>query len=188
MCIKWCAQWKLVQPYLVPKMWKSNITSSSSMSLLNSAICTRIQNKTSYFSPISQGCFRSVVVITCASHAQGPRFDPGRKQVFLFFFYISFFFLTWKDTDANSDTTTCMSSSIPLSSPETTTKYHFFNLISAVINIGIHSHYNSGLTNWTEKALKLRQKTYHSYLTQEFCIFKVLAQYHIKCCCQSGQL
>ena len=25
-------------------------------------------------------CFRSVVVITCASHAQGPRFEPGRKQ------------------------------------------------------------------------------------------------------------
>ena len=25
--------------------------------------------------------FRSVVVITCASHAQGPRFDPGRKQL-----------------------------------------------------------------------------------------------------------
>ena len=24
--------------------------------------------------------FRSVVVITCASHAQGPRFDPGRKH------------------------------------------------------------------------------------------------------------
>ena len=28
----------------------------------------------------SSSCFRSVVVITCASHAQGPRFDPGRKQ------------------------------------------------------------------------------------------------------------
>ena len=27
-------------------------------------------------------CFRSVVVITCASHAQGPRFEPGRKHVF----------------------------------------------------------------------------------------------------------
>ena len=26
--------------------------------------------------------FRSVVVITCASHAQGPRFDPGRKHLF----------------------------------------------------------------------------------------------------------
>ena len=26
---------------------------------------------------------RSVVVITCASHAQGPQFDPGRRQ-FLF--------------------------------------------------------------------------------------------------------
>ena len=24
--------------------------------------------------------FRSVVVITCALHAQGPRFEPGRKQ------------------------------------------------------------------------------------------------------------
>ena len=29
--------------------------------------------------------FRSVVVITCASHAQGPRFDPGRKQTFSLF-------------------------------------------------------------------------------------------------------
>ena len=28
--------------------------------------------------------FRSVVVITCASHAQGPRFDPGRKHVVFF--------------------------------------------------------------------------------------------------------
>ena len=26
--------------------------------------------------------FRSVVVITCASHAQGPRFEPGRKHRF----------------------------------------------------------------------------------------------------------
>ena len=26
--------------------------------------------------------FLSVVVITCASHAQGRRFDPGRKQCF----------------------------------------------------------------------------------------------------------
>ena len=26
--------------------------------------------------------FRSVVVITCASHAQGPRFEPGRKHHF----------------------------------------------------------------------------------------------------------
>ena len=31
------------------------------------------------------GCpsgFRSVVVITCASHAQGRRFEPGRKHMF----------------------------------------------------------------------------------------------------------
>lgn len=28
--------------------------------------------------------FRGVVVITCASHAQGPRFDPGRKQLSYF--------------------------------------------------------------------------------------------------------
>ena len=27
-------------------------------------------------------CFVSVVVITCASHAQGRRFEPGTKQVF----------------------------------------------------------------------------------------------------------
>ena len=30
--------------------------------------------------------FRSVVVITCASHAQGPRFDPARKQNMYFLF------------------------------------------------------------------------------------------------------
>ena len=28
--------------------------------------------------------FRSVAVITCASHAQGRRFEPGRKQIFYF--------------------------------------------------------------------------------------------------------
>ncbi len=34
--------------------------------------------------------FRSVVVITCASHAQGRRFEPGRKQRFpVFSFHIS---------------------------------------------------------------------------------------------------
>ena len=27
-----------------------------------------------------QACFCSVVVITCASHAQGRRFDPGQKH------------------------------------------------------------------------------------------------------------
>ena len=27
-----------------------------------------------------QACFCSVVVITCASHAQGPQFDPGEKH------------------------------------------------------------------------------------------------------------
>ena len=31
--------------------------------------------------------FRSVVVITFASHAKGPRFEPGRKQS-AFFFYM----------------------------------------------------------------------------------------------------
>ena len=31
-----------------------------------------------------QASFHSVVVITCASHAQGRRFEPGRKQIFLF--------------------------------------------------------------------------------------------------------
>ena len=30
----------------------------------------------------AQQGFRSVVVITCALHAQGPRFEPGRKQFF----------------------------------------------------------------------------------------------------------
>ena len=29
------------------------------------------------------GSFLSVAVITCASHAQGRRFEPGRKQTFL---------------------------------------------------------------------------------------------------------
>ena len=29
---------------------------------------------------------RSVVVITCASHAQGPQFDPGRRQQFFWVF------------------------------------------------------------------------------------------------------
>ena len=28
--------------------------------------------------------FRSVAVITSASHAEGPQFDPGRKQVYRF--------------------------------------------------------------------------------------------------------
>ena len=26
-------------------------------------------------------CFRSVVVITCASHAQGPRLEPGQNHL-----------------------------------------------------------------------------------------------------------
>ena len=35
-------------------------------------------------------CFRSVAVITCASHAQGPRFDPGRKQnLFLYSLFLN---------------------------------------------------------------------------------------------------
>ena len=34
--------------------------------------------------------FRSVVVITSALHAEGPRFDPGRNQHdFLYRYYIS---------------------------------------------------------------------------------------------------
>ena len=33
--------------------------------------------------------FRSVVVITCALHAQGPRFEPGRKQACIFLYAIS---------------------------------------------------------------------------------------------------
>ena len=32
--------------------------------------------------PPGQPCFVSVVVITCASHAQGRRFEPGTKQYF----------------------------------------------------------------------------------------------------------
>ena len=33
-------------------------------------------------------CFRSVVVITSASHAEGPRFDPGREQLLLFISHV----------------------------------------------------------------------------------------------------
>ena len=36
----------------------------------------------------SQRCFRGVAVITCASHAQGPRFDPGRKHLLFFLFLL----------------------------------------------------------------------------------------------------
>ena len=32
-------------------------------------------------------CFRSVVVITFASHAKGPRFETGRKQYYIFEIY-----------------------------------------------------------------------------------------------------
>ena len=32
-------------------------------------------------STFTYACFRSVVVITCASHAQGRRFDPGREHI-----------------------------------------------------------------------------------------------------------
>ena len=35
-------------------------------------------------------CLRSVVVITCASHAQGPQFDPGRRHIFFFCLCIYF--------------------------------------------------------------------------------------------------
>ena len=31
-------------------------------------------------------CFLSVAVITCASHAQGRRFEPGRKHLLLLWF------------------------------------------------------------------------------------------------------
>ena len=31
--------------------------------------------------------FLSVAVITCASHAQGRRFEPGRKQIYFFHIY-----------------------------------------------------------------------------------------------------
>lgn len=42
-------------------------------------------------SPTPIGCFRGVVVITCASHAQGRRFEPGRKhEAELFFLAFSF--------------------------------------------------------------------------------------------------
>ena len=174
--IKWYVQWKLVRFYLVPKIWKSNITSSSSTSLLNSAI---YKNKTRYFRAFFQGCFRSVVVITCASHAQGPRFDPGRKQVFFFFFPRLFPHLKrhWRQFWDNNVHIFKHTTLIPWNY----NKNNYYTLP--------FTHYNvTELTNWTEKALKLCQKTYHSYLTQELCILKVLAQHHIKCRCQSGQL
>ena len=38
--------------------------------------------------------FHSVVVITCASHAHGRRFDPGRKQLV---FLISYYFIKCLD-------------------------------------------------------------------------------------------
>ena len=38
--------------------------------------------------------FLSVVVITCASHAQGRRFEPGRKQTV---FLISYYFIKCLD-------------------------------------------------------------------------------------------
>ena len=36
-------------------------------------------------------CLCSVVVITCASHAQGPRFDPGQRHAFYFPFLLFYF-------------------------------------------------------------------------------------------------
>ena len=37
-----------------------------------------------FFGSIPTHSFLSVVVITCASHAQGRRFEPGRKQNYFF--------------------------------------------------------------------------------------------------------
>ena len=48
-------------------------------------------------------CFRSVAVITCASHAQGPRFDPGRKQIGVSFFNFSCLLpLHWSEMHLNT--------------------------------------------------------------------------------------
>ena len=42
---------------------------------------------------MSMCCLRSVAVITCASHAQGPQFDPGRRHFFFSIpFYVFFIF------------------------------------------------------------------------------------------------
>ncbi len=38
------------------------------------------------------------MVITCASHAQGPRFDPGRKQYHIFFMFFYYLFLQFRAT------------------------------------------------------------------------------------------
>ena len=37
-----------------------------------------------FYCLLSSCGLHSVVVITCASHAQGPQFDPGRRQLFFF--------------------------------------------------------------------------------------------------------
>jgi uncharacterized membrane protein YcaP (DUF421 family) len=55
-------------------------------------MCQMLRHKHCYLKQSSS--FRSVVVITCASHAQGPRFDPGRKQLYIFFYFIIFFFVS----------------------------------------------------------------------------------------------
>ena len=46
--------------------------------------------------------FLSVAVITCASHAQGRRFEPGRKQIFSFCSVSTIMF--WSVNKANSPT------------------------------------------------------------------------------------
>ena len=47
---------------------------------------TLLMFKIYYSHSLAWAGFRSVVVITCASHAQGPRFEPGRKQVLFLIF------------------------------------------------------------------------------------------------------
>ena len=69
--------------YLVPVMWKSKGRSLSDFSV---SCKNGRKYKSQDIGSTDQRCFRGVAVITCASHAQGPRFDPGQKHSFFFSF------------------------------------------------------------------------------------------------------
>ncbi len=53
-------------------------------------IVEKIEIYTSSLFFVRFSSFRGVAVITFASHAKGPRFDPGRKQIF---FYLSLMYV-----------------------------------------------------------------------------------------------
>ena len=52
------------------------------LSVFVSIKSSTIENLVLVFCPFPHGSFLSVAVITCASHAQGRRFEPGRKHNF----------------------------------------------------------------------------------------------------------